>query len=152
MARKSSRVNNRKWPCGNCSFQCNANSFPCEDCGRWHHSKCEELSMNNVRTLHRLTEGYLCSSCTHNRGSYDFPAALLRLRNASRQGSLKTAVIMEQIFLRGTLPVEVGVTEKVFKSCAIDAVANEILKHAGKLSHIFHYIYRVSQKKYRCLI
>jgi hypothetical protein len=49
-------------------------------------------------------EDYLCSSCTHVRGSYNFSAALDRLEIASKLGMLESAVKMEQILMRNTPP------------------------------------------------
>ena len=54
MARKSTRVNKRKWPCGTCGLQCNDNTVLCEGCGVWHHAKCERLSQNHLSTLKGL--------------------------------------------------------------------------------------------------
>ena len=64
-ARKSTRVNKGKWPCGTCGHQCIDNSVFCEGCGVWHHAKCDRLSKTDLGTLKGLTEDYLCSSCTH---------------------------------------------------------------------------------------
>jgi hypothetical protein len=44
-------------------------------------------------------EDYLCSSCTHVCGSYNFSAALDRLEIASKLGMLESAVKMEQILM-----------------------------------------------------
>ena len=134
LPRKSARVTKRKWACGSCGLQCNDDSVFCECCRVWHHAKCERLSANDLRVLHRLTEDYLCLSCTHLSGVYDFPGALKRLEDAARVGTLEAAVKMENIFLRCTPPVRMRADEQQFGTRTLDAVAQHILRNFGKYS------------------
>ena len=136
MARKSARVTKRKWPCGSCGLQCNDDSVFCEGCGVWHHAKCERLAVNDLRVLHRLTEDYLCSSCTHVSGVYDFPGALTRLEDAARLGMLESAAKMERIFLRGTPPVRMRADEMQFGTRTLDVVAQHILRNFGEFQFL----------------
>ncbi len=133
--RKSARVNRRKWPCGTCGQQCNDNSVFCEGCRAWHHAKCDCLSLKDLSTFNRLMEDYLCHSCTHVNGSFDFRGALQRLENASKLGMLATAVKMESIFLRNTPLSQVKAEELLFGTSTLDVVARDILKRVGK----FHF-------------
>ena len=130
-SRKSVRVSKREWPCGACGIQCIDNSVFCEKCATWYHDKCERLSVSDLSTMHRLTEDYLCSFCTHVYGIYDFPAALKRLENASKRGMLESAVRMEHIFMRNTPYVETKAKEEQFGT-GIDPVAQDILRRVGK--------------------
>ena len=130
-SRKSIRVSKRKWPCGACGIQCIDNAVFCEKCATWYHAKCEGLSASNLSIMHRLTEDYLCSCCTHVRGIYDFPAALKRLENASRREMLESGVKMEHILMRNTPHVKAKAEEQQF-GIGIDAVAHDILRQVGK--------------------
>ena len=100
MVRKSTRTLKRKWPCGTCSLQCNDNSIFCEGCQMWYHSRCENLSLRDLKVLQDLSEDYLCSSCTHVGGIFDFENALQRLTSATRVGRLESTATEENIFLR----------------------------------------------------
>ena len=137
--RKSTRVNRRKWPCGTCGLQCNDNLVFCEGCHAWHHAKCDSLSLKDLTVLNRLTEDYLCHSCTHKNGSFDFHQALQRLENASKLGTLETAAKVERIFLRNTPLPQRKAEELLFGRSSPDLVARDILKRLGKFhfSHIY---------------
>ena len=135
VARKSTRVNKRKWPCGRCGLQCNDNTVFCEGCGVWYHVKCDGLSQTDLRSLKRLTEDYLCSSCTHVRGNYDFSATLRRLEIASKLGMLETAVEMERIFLCNTPGRTTNTEELKFGTSQLDIVAQAILRRTGEFYH-----------------
>jgi hypothetical protein len=77
-------------------------------------------------------EDYLCSSCTHVRGSYNFSAALDRLEIASKLGMLESAVKMEQILMRNTPPRTTNAEELQFGTSRLDIVAQDILRKAGE--------------------
>ena len=132
MVRKSARGAKSKWPCGNCGFQCNDDAIFCEDCGRWYHVKCENLSSNDFTVLRQLTEEYLCSSCTHTGGEFSYDRALLRLRVCVSNGTLESGVKLESILLRNTPTVQVRTDELFLGSKAVDAVACGILKRTGE--------------------
>ena len=138
--RKSTRVNRRKWPCGTCGLQSNDNSVFCEGCRAWHHAKCERLSLRDLTVLNRLTEDYLCHSCTHGNGSFDFYGALQLLENASKLGTLETAVKVELIFLRNTPLPQMKAEELLFGTSTPDIVSRDILKRLGKFhfTQIYH--------------
>ena len=129
-SRKSVRVSKRKWPCGACGVQCIYNSVFCEKCATWYHAKCDHLSASDLSTMHRLTEDYLCLSCTHVCGLYDFPEALKRLENASKREMLESAVKMERIFMRNTPYVKAKAEEAQFE-ISIDSVAQAVLRRVG---------------------
>ena len=131
MARKSARVTKRKWPYGLCSLQCNNDLVFCKGCGVWHHAKCDRLSVNDLWVLHRLTDNYLCLSCTRVSGVYDFPGALKRLEDASRLGTLESAIKMERIFLRGTSSMRMRADDLQFGTRTLDVVMQHILRNFG---------------------
>lgn len=134
--RKSARSNRGKWPCGTCSLQCNNNSVFCEGCRVWYHAKCDRLPLKDLATLNRLTEDYLCHSCTHVNGCFDFRGALQRLENASKLGMLASTVKMERIFLRNTPLLQVKSEEILFGKSTLDVVARDILKGVGKFDFL----------------
>ena len=133
MARKSARSNKGKWLCGTCACQCNDNAVFCEGCNTWHPAKCEGLSRSQLGVLYKLADDYVCSSCTHVRGRYNFNAALERLGKASAAGCLESAVRMEIILLRNqpsTMTVDVEAV--VLGKRAPDRLAQELLRKSGK--------------------
>ena len=99
MVRKSARGAKSKWPCGNCGFHCNNDAIFCEDCGQWYHVKCENLSSKDFTVLQKLTEEYLCSSCTHTGRQFSYDRALLCLRVSVSNAMLESGVKLESILL-----------------------------------------------------
>ena len=132
MVRKSTRGAKCKGPCGACGFQCNDDAILWEDCGLWYHGKCENLPANDFKVLRRLTEDYLCSSCTHTRGRFDYNKALLRLCNSERNELLESGVKLETVLLRNTRAVQARTDELPFGHNIEDTVANDILEKAGE--------------------
>ena len=82
-----------------------------------------------------LTEDYLCSSCTHVNGVFDYENAQQRLTSATCVGMLETAVKLENIFL-STPAIQPRTVELEFGTRTSDAVAKNILKNAGKLNFL----------------
>ena len=133
MVRKSTRQIKRKWPCGTCDLQCNDESIFCEGCRMWYHAECDNLSVSDLKALQDLTEDYLCSSCTHVNGVFDYENAQQRLTSATCVGMLETAVKLENIFL-STPAIQPRTVELEFGTRTSDAVAKNILKNAGKFN------------------
>ena len=132
MARQSTRVSKRKWPCGTCAFQCNNDVVYCEGCFCWYHAKCENLSVTDLKVLQKLPQDYLCSSCVKDGDHFDFERSLRRLEMANSVGMLDSAVKLEQLLLRNAASVQARSEELLFRSNhTIDNVAQSILNKFG---------------------
>ena len=107
-------------------------------CGVWYHAKCDGLSQTDLSTLKQLTKDYLCSSCTHVYGSYNFSAALNRLEIASKFRMLESVVKIERILLRNTPRRTTNAEELKFGTSRLALVAQDILRNAGELYSYSH--------------
>ena len=83
----------------------------------------KNLSLRDLKVLQDLSEDYLCLTCTHVGGIFDFENALQRLESAAT---------VENIFLQSTPVNQTRVVELQFGTWALDTVAENILKKAGK--------------------
>lgn len=84
--------------------------------------------LRDLKGLQDLSEDYLCSSCTHIGGTFDFENTLQRLKSETRVGRLESAATVENIFLLSTPVNQTRAVELQFGTQALDAVAENILK------------------------
>jgi hypothetical protein len=86
--RKVKKGMRAEWPCATCAEDCVDGAIFCENCCKWQHYACENLSESQFKELSSVPSGYVCTSCCCNqKGGFHFNKALERLSKASRKGN-----------------------------------------------------------------
>ena len=80
LQRNKRKVSPPVYPCADCFKECDKDVIECGDCRKWCHRTCEALTEEELVTLSRSKEIYLCRRCCQNDdGAFDFDQSLQRL-------------------------------------------------------------------------
>lgn len=131
------RISKRtQYPCG--SQDCEVPSRPavfCSECSLWFHANCQHLTDAQMYVLeNRVSQDYICSSCSQQDGQLDYYSSLRRLEFPTRGSisSLRSAVILEGILLR-SLPLRIPTNENVdIRNVKIDYLTQTLIDQLGK--------------------
>ena len=98
---KTTKTNS--YPCRLCKLECTVDCVECDSCLTWVHSKCENLSKADIRSLSDNMCYFNCSECClDEEGFFYFKAGLKRMNDAANKtvGHFKAACISEKIASR----------------------------------------------------
>lgn len=97
MARLYSLPDPRRYECAVCNQGCltdfSGNSVFCDECEKWRHVDCEQLTANDHSAYKELPPDfpYICCSCRNNSSNtFDFEKALKRLHKVKNKPIAKT--------------------------------------------------------------